>query len=154
MVVRKQRIPVVLDTNVFVRAFKSRSLTSPNQRVVRLWLLEKRLQLIVSQELIDEYLGVFQDLLSMDDELIDEWQGRFAGDSRSTVVRLGRRYTESRDPDDNALLATATAGRAAYLITNDRDLLELPASFRRILKFHVVRRANSWKRWNRASEFP
>ena len=52
MVVRKQRIPVVLDTNVFVRAFKSRSLTSPNQRVVRLWLLEKRLQLIVSQESI------------------------------------------------------------------------------------------------------
>jgi hypothetical protein len=52
MVARKQRIPVVLDTNVFVRAFKSRSLTSPNQRVVRLWLLEKRLQLIVSQESI------------------------------------------------------------------------------------------------------
>jgi len=138
MVARKQRIRVVLDTNVFVRAFKSRSLTSPNQRVVRLWLLEKRLQLIVCEESIDEYLGVFQELLGLDDELVDQWNGRFAGDSRSTVVRLGRRYTESRDPDDNVLLATAAAGRAAYLITNDRDLLELPASLRRTLKFRIV----------------
>jgi len=35
-------------------------------------------------------------------------------------------------------LATAAAGRAAYLITNDRDLLELPASLRRTLKFRIV----------------
>jgi putative PIN family toxin of toxin-antitoxin system len=138
MVARKQRIPLVLDTNVFVRAFKSRSRRTANQRVVRLWLLEKRTQLIVCDELIDEYLGVFEELLGMDDELIDDWQQRFASDSRSTVVRLGRRYTESRDPDDNLLLATATAGRAAYLVTNDRDLLELPENFRRTLPYRIV----------------
>src|SRR3972149_11368343 len=138
MVARKQRIPVVLDTNVFVRAFKSRFPTSSNQRVLRLWLLEKRIQLIVCDDLIDEYVGVFQELLGMEDELIDQWQKRFAGDTRSTVVRLGRRYAESRDPDDNLLLATATAGQAAYLITNDRDLLELPASLRQTLKYRIV----------------
>ena len=138
MVARKQRIPVVLDTNVFVRAFKSRFPTSSNQRVLRLWLLEKRIQLIVCDDLIDEYVGVFQELLGMEDELIDQWQKRFAGDTRSTVVRLDRRYAESRDPDDNLLLATATAGQAAYLITNDRDLLELPASLRQTLKYRIV----------------
>jgi len=138
MVARKQRIPVVLDTNVFVRAFKSRFPTSSNQRVLRLWLLEKRIQLIVCDDLIDEYVGVFQKILGMEDEYIDQWQKRFAGDTRSTVVRLGRRYAESRDPDDNLLLATATAGQAAYLITNDRDLLELPASLRQTLKYRIV----------------
>lgn len=70
MVARKQRIPLVLDTNVFIRAFKSRSRRTANQRLVRLWLLEKRTQLIVCDELIDEYLGVFEKLLGMDDELI------------------------------------------------------------------------------------
>jgi putative PIN family toxin of toxin-antitoxin system len=138
MVARKQRIPVVLDTNVFVRAFKSRSPASSNRRVVRLWLLEKRLQLIVCDDLIDEYLGVFQEILGMEDELISGWQRRFASDSRSTVIGLGRRYTASRDPDDNLLLATATAGRAVYLVTNDRDLLELPEGFRRTLKYQIL----------------
>jgi putative PIN family toxin of toxin-antitoxin system len=138
MVSRKQRVSVVLDTNVFVRAFKTRSPASANQRVVRLWLLEKRLQLVVSADLIDEYLGVFQDLLGMDEGLIGQWRQRFAGDSRSTIVGLGRRYTASRDPDDNLLLATATAGRAAYLITNDFDLLELPASFLRTLPYRIL----------------
>jgi putative PIN family toxin of toxin-antitoxin system len=138
MVARKQRIPVVLDTNVFVRAFKSRTSASPNQRVVRLWLLAKQLQLIVCDALIDEYLGVFHQLLGMEEELIYQWQQRFAKDSRSTVVGLGRRYTESRDPDDSMLLDTATAGRAAYLITDDRDLLELPDAFRQTLKYQIV----------------
>jgi putative PIN family toxin of toxin-antitoxin system len=138
MVARKQRIPVVLDTNVFVRAFKSRFRLSANQRVVRLWLLAKRLQLIVSADLIDEYLGVFRELLGMEEELIDQWRRRFTADGRSTVVALGRRYRESRDPDDNLLLATATAGRAAYLVANDRDLLELPDSFSRTLRFQIV----------------
>ncbi|MEX2118853.1 MAG: putative toxin-antitoxin system toxin component, PIN family [Pirellulales bacterium] len=138
MVPRKQRIRVVLDTNVFVRALKTRSSASPNQRIVRLWLTEKRLQLVVSDGLVDEYLGIFQDILGMDPTLIENWQRRFLADSRSSLVSLGRRYTESRDPDDNLLLATATAGKAAYLITNDLDLLELPSGFQRSLRFEVV----------------
>jgi putative PIN family toxin of toxin-antitoxin system len=138
MVLRKYRIRVVLDTNVFVRSFRSRVRRSANQRVVRLWLLERRLQLVVSLDLIDEYLGVFQDVLGMDQELIGQWRRRFTADPRSTLVGLGRRYAASRDPDDNLLLATATSGRAAYLVTNDRDLLELPADFLRTLRYEVV----------------
>jgi predicted nucleic acid-binding protein len=87
MVSRKQRIRVVLDTNVFVRALKTRSSTSPNQRIVRLWLMEKRLQLVVSHGLVEEYLGVFEDLLGMDSTLMDNWQRRFLADSRSSLVR-------------------------------------------------------------------
>src|SRR5260370_40125878 len=44
MVRRRSRMPVVADTNVFVRPFKARSNTNPNRRIIRLWLLEKRLQ--------------------------------------------------------------------------------------------------------------
>lgn len=137
MVARRKRTPVVVDTNVFIRSFKARSNKNPNRRIIRLWLLEKRLQLIVSDELIQEYLGVFLDVLDMHEETVTAWQQRF-DDNRSTVVNLGKRYTESRDPDDNLLLATARSGRADYLVTNDRDLLELPAAFCRTLPFAIV----------------
>ena len=138
MVVRKQRIPVVIDTNVFVRAFRARSVANPNQAVIRLWLQRRLLQLIVCSELVDEYLGIFSEVLEMDDELLAEWRVRFEHNRRSTVVKLGRRFTESRDPDDNLLLAAAHAGRAEFLLSNDRDLLELPPEFRRRQPFQVI----------------
>ena len=138
MVPRRNRTPIVADTNVFVRAFKARSKTNANRRVVRLWLIERKLQLVVCDELIDEYLEIFSEVLGMDDSTVRDWQVRFEADRRATLVGLGRRYTESRDPDDNLLLATATAGRAEFLITNDRDLLELPEEFRRRLPYNIL----------------
>jgi putative PIN family toxin of toxin-antitoxin system len=139
MPVRKRRVAVVADTNVFVRSFKARSSTNPNRRIIRLWLLERRLQLVVSHELVEEYLAIFAEVLGIDAELIAGWRLRFEEDQRVTVVRLGRRYTESRDPDDNLLLATASAGSARCLITNDRDLLEISEETHRVLPFTIRR---------------
>jgi putative PIN family toxin of toxin-antitoxin system len=129
---------VVIDTNVLVRNFKSRAQASPNRQVFRLWLVEKRLHLVVSQELLEEYLEIFEAILGLDRATIAAWQARFVDRRRSSLVNLGRRYTASRDPDDNLLLATAFAGKADYLITNDWDLLELPADFRRALPFIIL----------------
>jgi hypothetical protein len=67
MTARKHRVPVVLDTNVLVRNFKSRDKRSPNRRVVRLWLIERKIQLIVSDDVVAEYLEIFPDLLVMDE---------------------------------------------------------------------------------------
>jgi putative PIN family toxin of toxin-antitoxin system len=100
--------------------------------------MEKKLQLIVCQQLIDEYLGIFRDVLEMEDDLLSVWQRRWTLDRRTTVVNPGRRFTQSRDPDDNVLLAAAYAGRAKYLVTNDRDLLDLPKAFLKTLPFQVV----------------
>src|SRR5262249_2689379 len=108
------------------------------QRVFRLWLVEKRLQLVVSRELIDEYLEIFAEVLELDQTKITAWQMRFEDRSRCILVGLARRYTESRDPDDNLLLATATAGKAEYLVTNDLDLLELPIGFQRTLPVTIL----------------
>jgi putative PIN family toxin of toxin-antitoxin system len=138
VVSRKQRIAVVLDTNVLVRALKTRSLASPNQRILRLWLLNRRLQLVVSRPLVAEYLEIFGELLELDAELLDEWEQRFLDDARSTVVNLGRRFDLSRDPDDNLLLATAAAGSVGYLISNDRDLLDIEPDAARRLTFEIV----------------
>jgi putative PIN family toxin of toxin-antitoxin system len=137
MVSRRERTIVVFDTNVFVRGLKSRSIGSPNKRLVRLWLL-RLVQLVVCEELIAEYLDTFRDVLRLREDLLEKWRLRWIDYPPTTVVSLGRRFTESRDRDDNLLLATAAAGRAAYLITNDRDLLDLPADFQGKLPFKIV----------------
>jgi putative PIN family toxin of toxin-antitoxin system len=138
MVRRKLRTSVVLDTNVFVRAFKARSNRNANQQVVRLWLVRKWLQLVVCHELIAEYLGIFADVLGMDDDIIHNWKLRFESDERTTLINPGARPAMSRDPDDDLLLATAIGGRAEFLITNDRDLLEVPDLKRRTLSFEIL----------------
>ena len=66
MVARKYRTPVVVDTNVFVRNFLARGKRNANRRVIRLWFLERHLQLIVSPELVAEYLEIFDRILGMD----------------------------------------------------------------------------------------
>jgi len=145
MVARKQRIRVVLDTNVLIRNFKARASRSPNRRIFGLWFLKRRLQLIVSPEIVEEYLEIFVEVLGLDEDKVAAWRIRFEQDPRCDLVSLARRYTESRDPDDNLVLATATAGRAEYLITNDRDLLELPEEFQRQLHYRIVRPAQFLK---------
>jgi putative PIN family toxin of toxin-antitoxin system len=138
MVAKKKRVAVVLDTNVLIRNFHSSNPASPNKRVFRIWWQVRQLQLIVSTEVLNEYIMTFRDVLELDPEGATVWHERFETDSRCTLVNLGRRFTESRDPDDNVFLATAAAGSADYLITNDRDLLDLPPDFQKKLPFAIV----------------
>ena len=42
MSARKHRLPVVVDTNVFVRSFKTRSKSSPNRKVMMREVTEQR----------------------------------------------------------------------------------------------------------------
>ena len=55
-----------------------------------------------------------------------------------THVNLGARPKASRDHDDNLLLATALGGKASFLVTNDRDLLDIPTIERKRFKFEIV----------------
>ncbi len=138
VVSRRERRIIVFDTNVFVRALMSRSKTSPNHRVLRLWLVERELQLVVSAELLSEYLEVFEQVLGMTPEVIAKWRQRFTSDTRISSVNLGTRYKLSRDPDDNLVLATAAAGRASWLLTNDKDLLELPDESQKLFRYEIT----------------
>ncbi|MGQ0637075.1 MAG: putative toxin-antitoxin system toxin component, PIN family [Planctomycetaceae bacterium] len=138
MVRRKLRIPVVIDTNVLVRALGTPNSQSASLRVLRLWLVEKRLQAIVTGLLVEEYLRIFERVLGMGAARLSGWKARFGADPRVTYVNLGRRFSDSRDPDDNLLLALASAGNAQYLVSNDRDLLDLPASTTRRFRFSIL----------------
>jgi putative PIN family toxin of toxin-antitoxin system len=137
---RKERIPVVFDTNVVIGQAISPARRSANARVYDLWLVERRLQLVVSPPLIAEYLEVLE-RIGTAPQRISRLQGRLLTSSTVTRTNLGKRFSFSRDPDDNMLLATAHTGRAAYLVTNDRDLLEIPDEARRLFRFEIIKPA-------------
>lgn len=134
---RKDRTSVVLDTNILIGYYLSRKKDSVNSKVFLFWRTRRRLQLVVSDEVVAEYLEVLR-RLGVADVRIDRLEERIR--SRETVshINLGALPTESRDPDDNVMLATAAAGRAQYLVTNDRDLLDIPDSAQKKFKFAIV----------------
>ena len=74
----------------------------------------------------------------MDDELLAEWRVRFEYDRRSTVVKLGRRFTESRDPDDNLLLAGGTCRSSGVPVVQRPDAAGTAAQFLRRQPFQVI----------------
>jgi len=99
---------------------------------------EEELQLIVTPDVIAEYLTVMNRVLDMPVRVLQMWERRFASHNSDTVS-LGKRFTFSRDPKDNIFLAVAAAGKADFLITNDRDLLEISKAHKRRLKFKIVK---------------
>ena len=137
MPARKDRIPIVLDTNVLIGCYLSRSQRSANVRVVRLWRDLRRIQLVVSGEVVVEYLDVLR-RVRVSEVRVARFADRLNRRKTVTHVNLGPRFDVSRDPDDNLMLATAKAGKVEYLVTNDRDLLDIPAAERRKFRFEIV----------------
>ena len=137
---RRERIPVVFDTNVVIGQATSPARLSPNARVYDLWLVERRLQLVISPQITAEYLEVLG-RMGADFKRIARLEARLMRSPTVTRINLGKRFLLSRDPDDDMLLATAHTGRARYLVTNDRDLLEIPSKERRGFRFEIVRPA-------------
>lgn len=134
---RKERTRVVFDTNVVIGYYLSTNPQSANARAYLLWRTRRKLQLIVSENTVTEYLEVLR-RIGVAEHRVGRLEERIRRRETVTHINLGARPAESRDPDDNLMLATAAAGRAAYLVTNDRDLLDIPAAGRRKFKFAIV----------------
>ena len=93
--------------------------------------------MILSSDLTAEYFEVLP-RLGIGEKKVARLAERLATRKTFTHVNLGARATESRDPDDNVVLSTVVAGMAHFLVTNDRDLLDIPASQRKKFKFEIV----------------
>lgn len=120
---------VVLDTNTLVRGFASR--TSPSGEILTL-CEERRMLLLLSRPVIVEYRRVLasQDILRRNPSITPTDVERVIRRLRYLGEYLSRIEVEfrfDRDPDDQPFLELAIQGRATHLITNDNDLLSLPA---------------------------
>ena len=134
----RRKIKVVFDTNVFIGNFLAPRDTSPNRRVVRLWLRDRRIKLVVSGEILDEYLRIFEDVLAFDKERIRRWRERLSDRRLTIAARPGAIKQISRDAKDNVFIAVAAIAKCKYLVTNDRDLLDIDDSAKRQLEIEIV----------------
>ena len=85
---RKRRIPVVFDTNVIVGFYLSRTPGSANQQAFRLWRDQRQLQLIVSDDVVREYLEVLS-RFGVPEALVKRLEKRFANRITVTTREFG-----------------------------------------------------------------
>jgi putative PIN family toxin of toxin-antitoxin system len=118
---------VVFDTNVVVEAIFWPGSTA---RRALAGLALRRFKTVVNQEILDEYAAIAAELRA---RLFPRTQpsGSLAWIASKSIhvepMPLLARL--SRDPDDNVFVATGAAAHAAYLVTQDRDLLVLGKPF-------------------------
>lgn len=116
---------VVLDTNVIISATLIRG--GNEDQILRAWQ-RGAFELVLSPPILEE-LGraLFYEKLRkfrwMTDEEIVELLQALAQGSVRVPGRV--RVKASRDPDDDKFLAAATEAEAQFVVTGDRDLLDL-----------------------------
>ena len=111
----------VFDTNVLIAAFVAHGVCA------KLLLRARRgqLQLIGSPFIFQEFEQVLIKKFSVPKNEARQ-ASRLISEAMHTVVRPAETPAGiCRDPDDDAILACAFAGKADYLITGDADLLSL-----------------------------
>ena len=121
-------VRVVFDTNVFVSAFIQPK--SPPGRLLARLIQGDKFELVLSTAILDEvgralrYPKVRRRIKLDDDDL--DLRVAMLG-ILSTIVSVSSRTVtgESRDPDDDAILAAAVEGCADYIVTGDQDLLTI-----------------------------
>jgi putative PIN family toxin of toxin-antitoxin system len=112
---------IILDTNLWISFLISKDFSKLDS-----FLFSKKIELVFSQELLDEFLDVvkrpkFRRFFTNEDiEDILETIEEFA-----IFVPVNSRTDICRDPKDNFLLSLAKDSNAQYLLTGDKDLLDL-----------------------------
>lgn len=119
---------IVLDTNVFISGI---FFGGPPSQILQAWK-EKKLQIVLSQEIVEEYQRVSESLA-----------GRFPTIDISSIIDLvtingqlvettGFEISVCVDPDDNKFIECALAGKTKIVVSGDKHLLNL-SGFRTIV---------------------
>lgn len=108
---------VFLDTNVVVSAFATRGLCA---EVLTLVLAEH--ELVLGERVLTELRRVLRQKFRVPPKRIDELEAFLRAQAR-VVEAESRPLIKVRDLADAWIIAEAMAGKAASLVTGDRDLL-------------------------------
>lgn len=122
---KKHRLRVVIDTSALVSTLWG----GIYLQIIHLWK-SGHLQLIVSADIVEEYLRVLAKL-GVQSIRLEGWAKWFRHPSKVTVARPGTRFQVCRDANDNMFLDAAIAGKARFIIVRDPDLTDM-GSFRGI----------------------
>jgi hypothetical protein len=112
---------IIIDTNLWISFLITKDFTKLDEII-----FSRHGILVFSQELLDEFLEVarrpkFRRFFSASDiEEILETIGEYAD-----FVKVQTKIEVCRDPKDNFLLSLSIDGNANFLLTGDKDLLDL-----------------------------
>ncbi len=114
---------IIVDTNLWISFLISKDFKKLDQQII-----SGKIKIVFSLELLEEFLTVanrprFKKFFSKSDveQLLDLF------DVYGEIVDISSSVQLCRDPKDNFLLALAADSKANFLITEDKDLLELKA---------------------------
>ena len=112
---------IVLDTNVLVSGAFWGGLPS---QVLAHWAHD-RIDVLISESILAEYERVLTEIShkSKKPELALQWS-RFVG-QHATLIDVRSPVHLCRDPHDDQYLACAADGDADYIVSGDRDLLDM-----------------------------
>ncbi len=112
----------VLDTNVFVSGiFWEGNFCS---QVIEKWR-QVKLELITSREIVEELIETLKCFkIRLDEEIIGGWKNMIIGNS-IIVEPHEKTDTIKEDPEDNKFLEAALSGKADFIVSQDKHLLNL-----------------------------
>lgn len=112
---------VILDTNVFISGI---FFSGPPSQILKAWS-NQSLQIVLSQQILDEYQDVSEELSSKFQEIdivpiieLVKIHGQF-------IDTQGLYLSVCEDPDDDTFLECAVAGKCKIIISGDKHLLKL-----------------------------
>ncbi len=111
---------VVFDTNVFISAFATEGVCSVLLKRARL----KEFELFVCSVIINEVESVLKQKFKVEEEIIREVV-ELIKESSEPVSIVEKVEGVCRDGDDDLILSCAVSACADYLVSGDKDLLEV-----------------------------
>ena len=111
---------VVVDTNVVISGV---FFGGAPRRVVEV-VVDSEIEASATSEIVDEYSRVVE-------RMIERKGGRLRGDafsvlvSKLEVIEAVTRVEACRDPDEDKFIGCAIDARAIYIVSGDRDLLDM-----------------------------
>jgi len=120
---------IVLDANVLISAL----IKSGKPRELLFKIVEKKTQLVLSRDILEEFLEITED--SRIRKYVDEDDViaflRVVGNIATMVKVRSMFKVVKEDPDDDIVLKTAHDGKAEYIVSGDKHLLSLK-EFRKV----------------------
>ena len=114
-------IRVVVDTNVFISSFFGGN----PRKIIDLWK-QDRIQLCLSQAIVEEYVEVLLRLGLKDKSEIKELLSLFSKGGNTLFTSATHPVSlVIADPDDNKFIECAVALEAAHIISGDKHLLNI-----------------------------
>lgn len=112
-------VRIVLDTNVLISAI----VFGGKPREILEMVKNKELSGVISPVLVAELEEILSKKIKYPKERVLQVEKKMKKILR--VVRPVKSIKVARDDDDNRVLETAIEGRCAYVVTGDKDLLDL-----------------------------